>query len=210
MIRFVEKYFGGLSGETVPFGRHCPEIYIPQQKEVVKGTFQNYCILGNIAYDYREEKRLLLSVLVDILGGSGMNSRLNLNLREKHGLVYNIEASYTPYSDTGIFTVYFGCDAADLEKCLKLCRREMEMLYSEPLGLVQLRKAKTQAIGQLTLSAENYENTMLSIGKSFLVYDKVESIECLCKKIEEIDAGSLQQVAAEILDTGRQSVLVYK
>ena len=210
LIRFVEKYFGGLSGETVPFGRHCPEIYIPQQKEVVKGTFQNYCILGNIAYDYREEKRLLLSVLVDILGGSGMNSRLNLNLREKHGLVYNIEASYTPYSDTGIFTVYFGCDAADLEKCLKLCRREMEMLYSEPLGLVQLRKAKTQAIGQLTLSAENYENTMLSIGKSFLVYDKVESIECLCKKIEEIDAGSLQQVAAEILDTGRQSVLVYK
>lgn len=210
LIRLVEKYFGTLSGETVPFSRNCPDIYIPQQREIVKGTFQNYCILGNVAYGYREEKRLLLSVLADILGGSGMNSRLNLNLREKHGLVYNIEASYTPYSDTGIFTVYFGCDAVDLEKCLKLCRREMEMLYREPLGQVQLRKAKTQAVGQLMLSAENYENTMLSIGKSFLVYDKVESIESLCAKIEEMNAKSLQEVAAEILDISRQSVLVYK
>ena len=87
-----------------------------------------------------------------------MNSRLNLNIREKYGLAYNIEAAYTPYSDTGLFTVYFGCDAIDLEKCLKLCRREMEGLYREPMGQVQLRKAKTQVIGQLTLSADNHEN----------------------------------------------------
>ena len=139
-----------------------------------------------------------------------MNSRLNLNIREKYGLAYNIEAAYTPYSDTGLFTVYFGCDAIDLERCLKLCRREMEGLYQEPMGEVQLRKAKTQVIGQLTLSADNHENTMLSIGKSFLIYDKVDSIENLCHKVMEIDALALRQIAAEIFDADKQSVLIYK
>lgn len=86
----------------------------------------------------------------------------------------------------------------------------MEGLYREPMGQVQLRKAKTQVIGQLTLSADNHENTMLSIGKSFLIYNKVDSIENLCQKVREIDALALQQIAAEIFDAGKQSVLIYK
>ncbi len=209
-VRLAEKYFGGIAGDLTQAERIKPALYVPQFKEIQKGTFQNHCIIGNVAYDYREEKRLPLSLLVDLLGGSGMNSRLNLNIREKHGLAYNIEASYTPYSDTGIFTVYFGCDAEDLEKCVKLCKREMELLYLEPLRNGQLRKAKNQTIGQLTLSAENYENTMLSIGKSFLVYDRVDSIESICERIEAIDAALLQEVAGEIFDVSRQSVLIYK
>lgn len=210
LVRIVEKYFGGIPGDTSQAERQKPALYVPQQKVIARGTHQHHCIIGNVAYDYRDERRLPLSLLVDVLGGSGMNSRLNLNIREKYGLAYNIEAAYTPYSDTGLFTVYFGCDAVDQEKCLKLCRREMEGLYQEPMGEVQLRKAKTQVIGQLTLSADNHENTMLSIGKSFLIYDKVDSIESLCQKVREIDASALQRIAAEIFDAGKQSVLIYK
>ncbi|MDE5639655.1 MAG: insulinase family protein [Odoribacter sp.] len=210
LVRFVEKYFGGIPGDASQAERKKPALYVPRQKVIAKGTHQNHCIIGNVAYDYRDGRRLPLSLLVDVLGGSGMNSRLNLNIREKYGLAYNIEAAYTPYSDTGLFTVYFGCDAIDLEKCLKLCRREMEGLYREPMGQVQLRKAQAQAIGQLTLSADNHENTMLSIGKSFLIYDKVDSIESLCQKIKAIDAQALQRIAAEIFDAGKQSVLIYK
>lgn len=210
LVRFVEKYFGGIPGDASQAERKKPALYVPRQKVIAKGTHQNHCIIGNVAYDYRDGRRLPLSLLVDVLGGSGMNSRLNLNIREKYGLAYNIEAAYTPYSDTGLFTVYFGCDAIDLEKCLKLCRREMEGLYRELMGQVQLRKAKAQAIGQLTLSADNHENTMLSIGKSFLIYDKVDSIESLCQKIKAIDALALQRIAAEIFDAGKQSVLIYK
>lgn len=210
LLRLIEKYFGHIEGDESRAVRVRPGLYVPSCKEIVKDTFQNHCIIGNIAYDYKEEKRLPLSLLVDLLGGSGMNSRLNLNIREKHGLAYNIEAAYTPYSDTGIFTVYFGCDAEDLEKCLKLCKREMEMLYNEPLRNGQLRKTKTQTIGQLLLSAENYENTMLSIGKSFLAYEKVDTIEAICEKIEKIDALLLQEVAHEVFDVSRQSVLIYK
>lgn len=210
LVQIIEKYFGTIPGDASQIERTCPQIYVPQQKVIAKGTHQNHCILGNVAYDYRDERRLPLSLLVDMLGGSGMNSRLNLNIREKYGLAYNIEAAYTPYSDTGLFTVYFGCDAIDLEKCLKLCRKEMEGLYKEPLGQVQLRKAKTQVIGQLMLSADNNENTMLSIGKSFLIYEKVDSIENICQKVREIDAVTLQQIASEIFDVDRQSVLIYK
>lgn len=210
LVRIVEKYFGGIPGDMSQAERKKPALYVPQQKTIARGTHQHHCIIGNVAYDYRDERRLPLSLLVDVLGGSGMNSRLNLNIREKYGLAYNIEAAYTPYSDTGLFTVYFGCDAVDLEKCLKLCRREMEGLYQEPMGEVQLRKAKTQVIGQLTLSADNHENTMLSIGKSFLIYEKVDSIENLCQKVREIDALALQRIAAEIFDAGEQSVLIYK
>lgn len=210
LVRLIEKYFGNIEEDKSQLVRLKPEIYTPQFKELSLQTYQNHCILGNIAYDYTQENRLALSLLVDMLGGTGMNSRLNLNIREKYGLAYNIESAYTPYSDTGVFTIYFGCDAEDLDKCIRLCRKEMTAFCQEPLGQMQLRKAKTQMIGQMTLSSENYENMMLAIGKSFLIYDKVDNFEYVYKKVEEIDAGLLQRVANEVFDQQRLSVLIYK
>ncbi|MDE7073803.1 MAG: insulinase family protein, partial [Odoribacter sp.] len=210
LIRLIERYFGGIAGGTEPLVRNRPELYIPRTKTVEMDTYQNHCIIGNIAYDYMQDNRLPLAFLVNILGGSGMNSRLNLNIRERYGLAYNVEASYTPYSDTGVFTVYFGCDAVDLEKCLRLCRREMALLCNELLGEMQLRKAQNQMIGQMTLASENYENMMLSIGKSFLVYDKVDELENVCTEIRQMDAVLLRQVAGEIFDVEKQSVLIYR
>lgn len=210
LVRLIERYFENIPGDDVPLIRQKPEIYLPQKKVVEMDTYQNHCIIGNIAYDYTQDNRLALSLLVNILGGTGMNSRLNLNIREKYGLAYNVEAAYTPYSDTGVFSVYFGCDAEDLEKCMRLCRKEMSVLCTEPLGHNQLRKAKTQMIGQMTLSSENYENMMLSIGKSFLIYGKVDGLESICKEVLEINPDLLQQVAQEIFAPDKQTVLIYK
>lgn len=210
LVRFIERYFGDIPATETPLVRLRPELYIPRTKVVEMDTYQRHCIIGNVAYDYTQDNRLALSLLVNILGGMGMNSRLNLNIREKYGLAYNVEASYTPYSDTGVFTIYFACDATDLEKCMRLCRKEMADLCQVPLGLMQLHKAKNQMIGQLALSSENYENMMLSIGKSFLIYGKVDEVESVCAEVQEIKAEMLQQVAQDVFAAEKQSVLIYE
>lgn len=210
LVRLVEKYFACYARRGEPLVRVKPEIYVPRFVEENKDTHQCHCIIGNIAYDNKEDKRLPLSLLMNLLGGSGMNTRLNLNIRERYGLAYNIEASYTPYSDTGICMIYFGCDRENADWCLDLCKREMRALYEEKLGPVQMKRAKTQMIGQLTISSENYENLMLSIGKSFLIYDKVDSLEDVYAQIGEITPEVLVQVAEEIFDERKLSVLIYK
>lgn len=210
LVRLIERYFGEVPANETPLVRLRPELYVPQTKVIGMDTYQNHCVVGNVAYDYTQDNRLALSLLVNILGGTGMNSRLNLNIREKYGLAYNVEAAYTPYSDTGVFTVYFGCDADDLDKCLRLCRKEMAILCGEPLGNMQLHKAKNQMIGQITLSSENYENMMLSIGKSFLIYGKVDELDTICSEVSHISPELLWQVAQDIFAADRQSVLIYK
>lgn len=210
LVRLVERYYGEIVSEGTPLSRQKPELYVPETMVVEKDTCQNHCVLGNVAYDYMQDRRLALSLLVNMLGGEGMNSRLNLSIREKHGLAYNVEAAYVPYSDTGVFTVYFGCDAEDLDKCLRLCKKEMAAFCDAPLGRMQLHKAKRQMVGQLLLASENYENMMLSIGKSFLVYGKVDGLDTICAEVEAITSCLLQQVACEVFAAERQSVLIYK
>ena len=210
LVRLIERYFGDIPGDPAVLVRERPGIYLPRQKVIDMDTYQNHCIIGNVAYDYTEDKRLAFSLLVNILGGTGMNSRLNLNIREKYGLAYNIEASYTPYSDTGVSMIYFGCDPENAEWCLNLCKKEMRALYEEKLGPLQLKRAKAQMVGQLAISSENYENLMLSIGKSFLIYDKVDGLEDIYTQIEEITPELLIRVAKEVFDVEKQSVLLYK
>lgn len=210
LVRLVEKYFSGYTSGVSLQTRIKPEIYTPRFVELDKDTHQSHCIIGNIAYDYTQDNRLALSLLINLLGGAGMNTRLNLNIRERHGLAYNIEASYTPYSDTGIAMIYFGCDPEYADWCLSLCKKEMRLLYEEKLGPMQLKRAKAQMIGQLAISSENYENLMLSIGKSFLIYDKVDSLEDIYAQVEEITSELLVQVAKDIFDLDKQSVLLYK
>lgn len=210
LVRLVEKYFAHYERGEALTTRVKPDVYVPCFVELNKETHQSHCVIGNVAYDYTQDNRLALSLLMNLLGGSGMNSRLNLNIRERYGLAYNIEASYTPYSDTGVSMVYFGCDPENLEWCLNLCKKEMRALYEEPLGPVQLKRAKAQMVGQLAISSESYENLMLSIGKSFLIYDKVDSLEDIYTQVREITPELLIQVAKEIFDEEKQSVLLYK
>ena len=172
-------------------------------------SHQSHCIIGNTAYSYRDPKRLPLLVLSNILAGPGMNSRLNLLLREKHGITYNIEAVYNPYFETGNFSVYFGTDQANVDKSLTLIRKEILGLCNHRLGSLQLSKARKQIIGQMAMGAENHSSLMLSIGKSYLVFDEVESFETLCNRIEAVTASDILEVANEICYPDKLSMLLF-
>lgn len=210
LVKMVEKYFGEIPENIRTEKRQKPNFYKPRTQTLIKNTYQRHCVLGNVAYDLNDDKRIPLSLLTNILGGPGMNSRLNLSLREKHGLAYNIESNYTPYVDTGVFSIYFGTDKGYLDKCLSLIDKEMNLLCTKKLGVGQLKRAKNQMIGQIAISSENNENLMLNVGKSYLLYNRVDSLEEIYQKVESITDEQLIEVANEILDKDRLTTLMYK
>lgn len=176
-----------------------------------KRNHQAHCIIGCSAYSYFDGwKRIALALLTNILGGPASGSRLNMVLREKHALVYNIEATYTPYSDTGIFSIYFGCDKSLIQKCLELVYKELEKIVETPLKESELKSAKKQFLGQLFISQDNAEAQCLAMGKSILVFNNIYPFEQTRKQIEEITPKQLQEVAKEILCKERLSELVYR
>ncbi len=210
LVKMATEYFEPVPENRRKHNRTKPDLYTAKSLTLEKNTHQAHCILGNEAYNLSDCKRLPLALLANILGGPGMNSRLNLSLREKHGLAYNVEANYTPYTDTGAFHVYFGTDKGYLEKCLKIIEKEMDLLCKKQLGIAQLHKAINQMTGQIAIASENNENQMLNIGKSYLLYNKVDSLEEIFKKITAITAKQLLEVANEILNKNNLSSLLYQ
>jgi len=209
LLNIIQKYFGSVSpkhriNERVRFNN-----YIPEQKSLPKDTFQTHCVLGNIAYDIVHPKRIAMVLLNNILGGQSMNSRLNLALRERKGLAYNIESNYTAYSDTGLFNVYFGTDKENFDMAYDLVLKEFKLIREKKLGAIQLSKAKKQLIGQIAISTESHEDLMLVIGKSYLLYDAVDPLRVVFQKIDAITADDLFEVANEILDENNLSRLIY-
>lgn len=184
--------------------------YQPFSETFKKNTFQVNTIIGNVGYSLIDPKRMGLHLLSNIIGGPGMISRLNLALRERYGYSYNVESSFTPFTDTGLFSVYFSCDKDNLEKCIHIIEKEFHTLRNTPLGISQLKKAKQQIIGQLAISFESNENQMLSLGKSLMIYDKIDAMEEIFAKIEAIKAIDLMDIANEILDSSKLSTLIYK
>lgn len=210
IVKLAEKYFGGIHPNTRNYKRLPITEYLPQRKTVKKSTYQSHCIVGTTAYDLHNPNRIAMHLVNNVLGGPGMNSRLNLTLRERHGLAYNVESSYTPYSDTGIFTIYFGTDKADTDKAIDLILQELDGLRNKRMGILQLSKAKKQLIGQLAIGAESGENLMISTAKSILVYERPDNIQNVFKRIEEITSLEVMEIANEILSPNRLSMLIYK
>ena len=209
-FHLAQRYFERLETNLRQTNRIRFSDYQPKQKKVEKGTFQAHCILGGEAFDVYHPDRLPLVLLNSILGGQSGNSRLNLSLRERNGIAYNLESSYTSYSDTGTLTIYFGTDPENLERALVLIDKEIAMLQHKALGDLQLSKARKQLIGQLAMSQENHEDLMLAIGKSVLVFDKVESLEDIYKKISEKSSSKLMDIANRILEPRNLSRLIYQ
>jgi predicted Zn-dependent peptidase len=207
---YFEKYFRDIPANLRTIKRAPFQSYQPFNTTTKKNTFQIHAILGSLGYDLKDSRRMVLHLLSNIIGGPGMISRLNLALRERKGYSYNIESSYNPYSDTGIFTIYFSTDKEYLEKCLNIIYKEFNSLRNKPLGTMQLKKARQQIIGQLAISFESNENQMLSIGKSYLVYDKVDTMEEIFAKIESVTSAELLDIANEMLNKDGLSMLVYK
>ena len=183
----------------------------PFRIEINKKHHQAHCIIGTRAYSYTQEReRLALALLANILGGPAMNARLNTVLREKNALVYTVEACFNPYSDTGLFTIYFGCDKPLVERSLRLVRKELERVIEAPLSSRALANAKKQLLGQLSIASDNSEAQCLSMGKSMMIFGYIEPMETTRAKIESLTAAELQRVAQEILAWDNLSILIYK
>jgi len=210
LIRLGEKYLKTENSIKDPILRTSPTFYQPVRKEIDKNTHQVHFMMGNRCYDLYHPDRLGMYLLNNILGGPGMNSLLNLSLREKHGLVYNVESNYQPFTDTGMWSVYFGCDTENAARCEQLVLAELQKLCDQPLSENALKKYKLQLMGQMAISSEQKENFALSLGKSYMRYGKIEDMETVKKRIEAITAEKLQAIAVEMFDPKDISVLIYR
>ncbi len=202
------RYFSERAASARSFKRSVAAACKPFEKEVVKHTHQTHCIIGNRAYGIGEEKRLPLALLINILGGPSANSLLNTVIREKNGLSYNIEASYTPYSETGIVAIYFSSDHANADRCITLIEEQLHKLRTTQLTARQLSMAKKQFIAQLAISSESNESYMLGAGKSMLVHGEVDTMEAVYAKVGALAANQLTEAAEEIFSN--MSRLIYK
>ena len=176
IIRLAGKYFSDIPDIIHPCLREKPQLTQPRLLDKKKKTHQTHLLIGGQAYDMYDVKRIPLFLLNNILGGPGMNSRLNVSLREKHGLVYNVESNVTTYTDTGLCSIYLGTDPKNKDKVIELVHKELSQVCKNKLSDLQLSKAKKQVFGQMVLSNENKEGLFLGLGKSFLHYNRYDTL----------------------------------
>ena len=175
-----------------------------------KNTHQAHVMIGTRAYDVNDDRRMPLYLLNNMLGGPGMNAKLNLALREHNGLVYTVESTMVAYGDTGIWSIYFGCDEHDVKRCLRLVRKELDKFMQKPLSDAQLKAAKKQIKGQIGVACDNRENFALDFGKSFLHYGWEKNVDRLYEQVDAITATQIQAVAQELFDKDRLTTLIFK
>ncbi len=210
LVKLFETWFNDPVMKSSTGRKQVKYHYKPLQKQVSRNTFQAHCIIGNTAYKIGDSRRLPLYLLNNYLGGPGMNSRLNMALRERKGYAYAIDSMYTAYTDTGSITIYFGTDKALVEKCRNIIMKELRLLREKQLSTLQLHKAKRQVLGHIAISSENNENYMLSMGKSLMLFDKIESLEETGRKIENITSKQLTEIANDVLNEEQLSCLLYQ
>ena len=217
LVVAAERAFGG---EAVPLLSEAsssnafplPQAKVKEARRVVRrrDTAQSHVLLGRAAYSLYDSRRLALSLLANVLGGSGMNARLNMRLREERGLVYHVECNYTPYTDAGLFAIYFGSSHRAEAEAIELVYAELERLVAEGLTPRALEQALRQTQGQLILAAEQKEQHFLSMGKSFLHTGRFESDEELQRRLSELTPAVLHEVAVDLFDRSAFHELIYR
>ena len=210
IIRLAEKHLSDIPAVTVDNQRVPPPLYVPERLVVPKDTHQAHVMIGSRGYNAYDDKRTALYLLNNVLGGPGMNSKLNVSLRERRGLVYNVESNLTSYTDTGAFCIYFGTDIEDMDTCLKLTYKELKRMRDVKMTSSQLAAAKKQLIGQIGVASDNFENNALGMAKTYLHYHKYESSESVFHRIEALTAEQLLEVANEMFAEEYLSTLIYK
>ena len=212
LVRLLEKATAGFApcAPRTAKGREAivPE-YKPCEEVVNRGTHQAHVMIGNRAYDVHDRRRFTLYLMNNILGGPGMNARLNIALREKHGLVYTVDSSMVSYSDTGLWCTYFGCDPHDVKKCRRLVAHELDRLASKQLSPTALAAAKRQIKGQIGVACDNRENFALDFGRSYLHHGIEKDVVRLMARVDEVTAEDMQAVAQEIFDKDRLTTLMF-
>lgn len=207
--RLADKYLSAIPEIHAQPARQPFVAYQPSHRQAHKPISQAHCIIGTTAPGLFHPDRVPFSLLINLLGGPALNSRLNMLLREKHGYVYGIEAHYQGYSEVGSAVIQFATERKHLERCVQLALRELRQLRDKPLGSGQLLDAKKQLMGQLAIAEESNLGTMLLLGKSLLDFGKTETLEELFAQIHRITAPQLQDLAQQYLSEERLSRLVY-
>jgi predicted Zn-dependent peptidase len=215
IVRLVSSAMAGIASQPETSYTTTAEVTNPsslEPKEVIKdiGSHQAHVMLGTRSYDIHHPMRIALYLLNNILGGPSMNARLNLALRERNGLVYTVESTMVSYSDTGMWSIYFGCDPHDVKRCLRLVRRELDKVMQKPLTPTALRTAKQQLKGQIAIACDNREQFALDFGKSYLHYGWEKNVDRLFESIDKVTANDIQKVANELFATDRLSTLIFK
>ena len=207
--KVLTKHFGAIKlANSVPERKNFKK-YKARQVELSKDTNQAHCIIGNLAFGVNHRDRTALVLINNLLGGPAMNSRLNLAIREKYGFTYNLESNYAIFTDTGLFSVYMGTDTKYLERCVDLVHKELDLLRSKKMGTQQLQTAKQQLIGNIALAQESKVNLMLSLGKSILLFNKVDKLSDIYKKIEQISPEKVLEISNLVFEKNNLSRLTY-
>ena len=210
IVQMAESTLSDIAFPMAARNRTAPGELLPVSRQIHKDTHQAHVLIGGRAYSMHDEKRLPLFLLNNLLGGPGMNNRLNVSLREKNGLVYNVESNVTSYTDTGLASIYFGTDPKNKEKAIRLVYKELAKLREVKLTATQLAAAKKQVIGQLGVSGDNREGLFLGLGKSFLHYNRYDTLPEVFAKVEKLTAGEIREVANEIFAPERLFSLIYQ
>lgn len=205
--QLAEKYMGRIPRMTSRNGRKNFSGYSPKEVVLQRPVKQARCAMGRPAYKLSDERRGGFYMLTNILGGPGMNSRLNLALREKRGYVYSIASQYVPFTDTGLFVISFGTEPSQMEKSVTLVQKELNRMREVPLGKKQLASAKEQILGQLAMAEENNISFMMMMARNILDLGRVITLEELFARVHDTTSLKLQELANEMFDTRRFSYL---
>lgn len=209
IVYYAEKYLSAIPDIKSDIQRIKPVDISSVNKREDKDTSQAHVLIGGRSYSLCDPNRRVLNLLNNLLGGPGMNSRLNISLREKRGYVYNVDSSITSYTDTGITSIYFGCDKRNVDKCISLVHKELNRLRKEKLTSSQLSTAKKQLIGQIGVMGDNHENLALALGKNFLHHNHFNTLAETAQKIEAVSAEQILAVSNEIFDERSLFTLIY-
>ncbi len=210
IVGWAERLTADIPTGVVNSGRVSPPPYQPRELEIQRHTHQAHVMIGCAAYPASDRRRTGLYLLNNMLGGPGMNSRLNLALREHSGLVYNVESNLASYTDTGVFSIYFGTDTHDIDHCISLVQNELRRLREHPLTTLQLAAAKKQLIGQVGVASDNFESMALGMAKTYLHHNTYEGSEALYRRIEALTAQELWNIANELFTPTNLTTLIYR
>ena len=199
-------------GTEIPENLEMPQVPISVGQTIIRklGTHQAHVMIGTVGYAYNDPRRMPLYLLNNILGGPGMNARLNLSLRERHGMVYTVESTMVSYSDTGVWSIYFGCDHHDTRRCIRLVRKELDRIMQKPLSERQLTASKRQLKGQIAIACDNREQFALDFGRSYLHHGHERNLDKLYRRIDAITAEDIQKVACELFSADHLTILIFK
>jgi predicted Zn-dependent peptidase len=208
VIRLAEKYMGNVPKVSSTKKRTKFSGYKPKELILKREVKQGRCAMGRVSYKVSDERRSPFYMLTSILGGSGMNSRLNLVLREKHGFVYSIGSHFVPFTDTGIFMISFGTEPSQMKKSIDLVKTELKRLCDEPLGKKQLASSKEQILGHLAMAEESNINFMMMMARNLLDLGKIISFEEIHERVKKTTSAQLQELAIEMFDERKLSCLI--